>query len=112
MREFFNIQDEVVRKFNIPRYRVEKYCKIYPKWFIDSFLSEFNTSHSLNDMLNFCYSMLGNDSIDKNFLRYYLLNVDSIRKIGTVEFRMFNSTLDGEVIQGYIKWVEGFISGL
>lgn len=110
--EFFNIQDDVVQGFNIPRVRLSKYCKVYPRWFINSFLNRFNNSSSIDEMLDYFYSSLGNDEFDKNKLRYYLLNLDSIRKIGTIEFRMFNSTLDETDMEEHIEWVKEFVSSV
>lgn len=57
MREFFNIQDEVESLFEIPSCRVEKYCKKFPKEYIEGFLSRFNEDSYIEDILKYSYGL-------------------------------------------------------
>lgn len=108
---FMNMQRNLQVEFGIPKYRLEGYCKEYSEnlcnWFKDK---KFGT---LEEFQHFFYNWLApNVSRDdpKNPARYYMINMDSIHKLGTVEFRFFNSTLSPLVLKSYIAWLEGFIS--
>ena len=105
-------QEKIEEKLNIQEYRLNKYTKVYPKEFCQEFSKKNSNIKTKEDLLEFVYSRLGEGvsrDDEKNPARYYMLNMDSIHKRNTIEFRMFNSTLDMGVIAGYLEWVHNFM---
>lgn len=109
--KFVSMQRSLQVEFGIPQCRLDGYCKEYSRdlcaWFKDK---KFKSREEFQD---FFYGWLAPEvSRDdpKNPARYYMINMDSIHKLGTVEFRFFNSTLSPLVLKSYISWLEGFMS--
>lgn len=112
LKWFASSQDGIVSLFGIPSCRLIRFCKKYPQSFVQGLSTrEFK---DYDDLLRFYHELLngkvfGSSSYwkdDSNPARYYLLNFNSLCKIGTIEFRLFNSTLSFLVIKGYINWLE------
>lgn len=106
MEKFFTIQDRVVKEFDIPEYRVQNYCKLYTDGFISGFKSLEN--RGMSDIQDYVYNTLAPEEDRgwrKNSARYYAINIDSIYKRNTLEFRLFNSTLDAGVIGNYLYFI-------
>lgn len=89
-----------------------RYCKLYPNDFIQKY-KELDVK-TIHEFKCFLYKELGEkrswDAI-RNPARYYWLNMDSIEKRNTIEFRAFNSTLSPIVIQAYVDFIKHFIKG-
>lgn len=87
-----------------------KYCKLYSDEFVHKF-KELNPKDYF-EFRGFIYNELGEGQSIKairNPARYYWLNVDSIEKRNTIEFRAFNSTLSPIVLKSYIEFVKDFV---
>lgn len=109
-RRVFDNQKDLASYLHIPLVRKEKYCILYPDWFIDEYKAhgKFN---SLEEWKEFFFSRLSKGvSIDheRNPARYYIVNMHSLHTFNTIEFRPFNSTLDIDTLCEYINLVERF----
>lgn len=107
-RRVFDNQNNLAAVLHIPMRRKEKYCKLYPEWFVNEYL-EHSEFKSLDEWEAFFYDKLafGEDRDDAhNSVRYYILNMNSIHKQNTIEFRPFNSTLSRDLIYSYLFIVE------
>ena len=112
MNRFISEQQSIIKQFDVPGNRLAQYCKVYR---YDGVVPEFQ---NLDDFLNFLWLNFKDSKVDAlNFprfsksLRYYALNFYSLVSHGTIEYRLFNSTLDVEVLKMYIRWVIGFTYG-
>lgn len=99
-------QSSIVELWSVPKKRVEKYCKVYPFSFANSFaLQDFR---SVEEVKDFFYCHLSNGecrNAHNNSARYYALNIDSIHKRNTLEYRFFNSTLDIKMVKSYLDYL-------
>lgn len=110
IQKIFYHQEAIVKHWGVPIYRTEKYCKCFSEKIIQSF-ENLQPFDSCDAILDFFYERLANGvnrDDDKNPLRYYLLNLNSIHKHNTLEFRFFNSTLSTKILREYISWIELF----
>lgn len=110
---FLANQRKYAELFDIPTYRLEKYTKLYDDEFIEDFKDKKSSILSREDFLDFIYDRLGEGKPrddEKNPARYFILNFDTMYKRGTLEFRMFNSTLKSKTINKYLGWVYSFIN--
>lgn len=108
---FLRVQHSLSDLFSIPEYRLKKYTKVFPKEFEEELMSCIEDINSIEELQDFLYSKLGQGvsrDDEKNPARYYMLNLDTIHKRGTIEFRMFNSTLNAGIISRYLGWVYDF----
>lgn len=109
---FLMEQEFLSNWFRVECSRLEKYCKLYPPEFIEKYLNAshkgFSTVSEIQDIFYEEFSEGISRDYDKNPTRYYMLNIDSIHKRGTIEFRFFNSTLDSDELCSYIDFVESF----
>lgn len=101
-------QDAIFNSFGVKDNRREKYCKLYS----DIPLEDFD---DLDDFLHFLWVNYRDKSVDyrhairnSRSLRYYGLNFHSLLTHGTIEYRIFNSTLDNVQIAKILKWVLDF----
>lgn len=120
MQDDFKWVDNLLNKAFKEQYRVLNWVgssisrrwlsKPYPKDFIEKY--EKSNITSVDELLNFLYDELST-GVDRethpNPARVYWLNLDSVVRHNTIEFRMFNSTLSPMVLQTYVKFVEDFI---
>ena len=109
---FITNQESYKDSLKVPDCRLEKYTKLYSKSFINSYNSVEPAIESISDLQDFIYDTLGEGKprgYEKNPARYYMLNLDSIHKRGTIEFRLFNSTLNTNIINKYLGWVHSFM---
>lgn len=110
---FLIYQWELKDIFSIPDYRLAKYTKVYDLDLSCDFMNKIDYINSISDFQDFIYERLGQGKSrddEKNPARYYMLNFDTMHKHGTLEFRLFNSTLDTKVINKYLGWVYSFVN--
>ena len=107
-KRFVSEQDGILESFNVASNRLEKYCKRYnPIIPLKEFLS-------INDFMDYlwCHYRSSDDdsqtTVKSRSLRYYALNFYSLYTHGTIEYRLFNSTLDKAEIAKILKWVLDF----
>lgn len=108
LSEVLSQQNRICDRFGVSTYRISKYCKLYDERFIEEFEDNKSSFSSIADVVLFFANRLneGYSITDvKAPMRYYLVNVNSIFTMGTVEFRFFPSTLSFDVIQLYKNWV-------
>lgn len=106
IRTFFNDQDKLKGKWCIPNHRLNNYCKLFPRVFIEGYLG--NTFTSIEEIKDYFYDNLSKGESRnhcKNSARYYALNIDSIHKRNTIELRFFNSTLCWAVFKTYLEYI-------
>ena len=102
-KKYVDQQDEIYRVWNVKEHRRESYCKLY----------NFDTSlnfETLEDFTNYLYEHFtdanaGDELHVRRSLRYYGLNVHALGSHNTLEFRIFNSSLDKRYIASIINWV-------
>lgn len=109
---FITNQEIYKESLKVPECRLKKYIKLYSESFIHSYNDIEPNINSVSDLQDFIYNSLGEGyprGYEKNPARYYMLNLDSIHKRGTIEFRLFNSTLNTNIINKYLGWVHSFM---
>ena len=102
-------QSNIFDSFGVKENRRARYCKLYDSNLqtpdfenIDQFLSWLWLEYrDLN--VDFSKSL-----VDSRSLCYYGLNFHSLLTHGTIEYRIFNSTLDNVEIAKILKWVLDF----
>lgn len=94
VKNFIKKQNSLVKKFKVKRNRLTTYCEKINK----IVLRELNLK-SLKYLNN--YSKNVNDYFTN---RHYLLNLTSLERHHTLEFRLFNGTLNLKTIEKYVKF--------
>ena len=105
-RKFVAVQDDILDAFNVEEKRIERYCKKY-----DLSNVSRRSFYSVDDFLGYLFSLENYYRVTLNELRelrYYALNFYAMKQHGTVEFRLFNATLDKADIVSAIDWVLHF----
>lgn len=107
--KFFSARQELVYEaLQVSRSRVENWCKPVSKNLIDEMAKVKNISS--DEMERIWYSTAndhyygGIDHSHYNNTRYHGLNLHSFFSKGTVEFRLFNSTLHAGKIKSYVQF--------
>lgn len=107
--KFFQARQELVYEaLQVSRDRTERWCKPVSKTLIDEMAKVKNISR--DDMERIWYSRAndnnytGIDHSHYNPTRYHALNLHSFFSKGTVEFRLFNSTLHAGKIKAYVQF--------
>lgn len=106
-KRFITSQDEIISSFNVEEERLKKYCKLYSPAIV------FPEPESTDDFLSWLFYNYGDSNIQEGVngmksLKYYALNFYSIYSHGTIEYRLFNSSLEKCDIAKIIKWVLDF----
>lgn len=105
---FYNEQEFIFTKFNVAACRLNRYCKCYNSF--EKFPLSFNTE---DEFINYLVTKYADTDEFNNLvprsIRYYALNFWSLKEHGTIEFRLFNSTLDRVEIARIIDWVIHFV---
>ena len=101
-KKFIYSQDEIVSYYNIEGYRLKKYCRMYEDFDLDK------SFYSLEELFDYLSKKYLNEDDTLRQLRYFGLNIYSILDNNTMEFRIFNSSLDKSQIAKYIDWVLHF----
>ena len=102
LRKWIIEQQEIYDFFSVADWRREKYCKFYNNF---PLVTKFRDEDTL---MKFMYDKYTEKDSEKRTLRYYGLNLHSIYTHNTVEFRIFNGTLDKVEIAKIIDWVLHF----
>lgn len=117
LRNLVNIinskEDLIYDAMGVLRNREDRYCKkIYPE-----FLMEVNAPSqplgSREDIIDTWYESQGeswNRNDHYNDTRYHGLNLHAVDTKGTVEFRVFNSTLHAGKVKAYIQFCMAVVS--
>lgn len=107
-KQIITEQELVFELFNVDKRRT-KYCKPYYKNVINKFLSK--QPESCKEFIDFLHNELeeGVCYKDGRASRYFWVNFDSISQRNTIEFRLFNSTLNTDMIKYYLKYVYNFV---
>lgn len=110
-KRFYLDQKNILEHFNVNReHRLGKYCKPYNDDLNLDILDEFTSE---KDFLDYLYKQYAekddNGEIIRKTLRYYALNFHSIVVHNTIEFRLFNSTLNRVEIAKILDWVLHFV---
>ena len=107
--KFFSARQELVYEaLQVSRSRTEQWCKPVSKELIDTMSKVKNISR--DEMERIWYSpandgySFGIDHRHYNYTRYHALNLHSFFSKGTVEFRLFNSTLHAGKIKAYVQF--------
>jgi len=110
--KFFSARQQLVYEaLNVSAERASSWCKTVSRSLIDEMAKVKNISR--REMESIWYSPANdgyNGRIDNshyNFTRYHGLNLHSFFSKGTVEFRLFNSTLHAGKIKAYIQFCLG-----
>ena len=110
--KFFSARQQLVYEaLNVSAERASSWCKPVSRRLIDEMAKVKNISR--REMESIWYSPANdgyNGRIDHshyNFTRYHGLNLHSFFSKGTVEFRLFNSTLHAGKIKAYIQFCLG-----
>lgn len=101
-RKYVFQQDEIYNHFGVADWRKEKYCKIYDNFSLDRDFSDEK------EFMNYMYENYVQEDEARRNLRYYGLNIHSINAHRTLEFRIFNATLDKAKIAYILDWVLHF----
>lgn len=104
-RKFLVMQDEIFDRFNVQANRQFEYCK---KFSPSTVVPDFKSEIEFIDWYHNNFSYVENGQIQPKTSRYYGLNLHSIVAHNTIEFRIFNSSLDCYDIASYIKFVLSF----
>lgn len=108
-KKFCLEQDNILQFFDVAPWRLEKYCKPY-----DISLLDKDTFTDEKDFLNSMFRAYAEvdestGTIIKRTSRYYALNFYSLRQHNTIEFRLFNSSLNRVEIAKILDWVLHFV---
>lgn len=102
LSKFISQQEFIKAKFNINDMRLQKYCKLYDRGlFVPVFLD-------YNEFISYLYEACQGGTGDMRDLRYHALNFYSIQEHGTVEFRLFEGSLDKLVVSDILDFVVSF----
>ncbi len=115
---FCDNQHDIVAQFGTYQNRLERYCMVYPEQLADAMRVFVNSdvapiSHHVvvdayTKVIRGLHQSWDLEGGVENPERYYALNLASIAKRGTVEFRFFNATLDCGELGCMIDWVSSF----
>lgn len=104
-------QDNILSYFNVESKRLDKYCKPYNK----TVQLPENVCFNLHNFMLFLWKNYRSEEdtssevVDSKSLRYYALNFYSLLQHNTIEFRLFNSTLDRVEVAKILDWVLHFV---
>ena len=98
VKAFVNNQNKIIKKFRPYKSRLDFACQEIPKEVVSE-INEKVIANIKNDNYNY------NDKILDYFMsRQYVLNIQSLVRHNTLEFRIFNSSLKIKEITEAIKW--------
>jgi len=101
IKRFLVNQKAIITKFKVQRNRLCSYCHPLPEHLKNL------TINNISEFRKYC-----KDDFWREDRKYYALNIDCIRNSSykTLEFRLFNGTLNYETMKMYIFWVLKFVS--
>jgi len=98
----YSKEDLIYKALQVDVQREQRYCKKVE----ENFLNELNRKKpkTLNQVSEIWYG--GRDGRNSHYhnSRYHCLNLHSVFQKGTIEFRLFNSTLQPEKIKAYVQF--------
>lgn len=95
-------EESLYKLLNVTDYRREKYCKVFNYEKGDLAKLGITDNASFKKWLYSKYSESG--EFGDRTLRYYGLNFHALKEHKTIEFRVFNGTLDVREFVGYLKF--------
>jgi hypothetical protein len=97
---FLANQIAIITKFKVYRNRLDSYCHPLPEHLKNL------TTNNISEFRNYCKADFWREN-----KKYYALNIDCIRNSSyqTLEFRLFNGTLNYETMKTYIFWALNFV---
>ena len=98
-------QSNIFKFFDVQDFRLNKYCKPYV---LEQGLDENLKFDTEKDFLNFLFENFA-EGCDERSIRYYALNFYSLLQHNTIEFRIFNSTLNRVEIAKILDWILHFV---
>lgn len=104
-KRFYVEQDNIFKFFDVQDFRLNKYCKPYV---LEQGLDENLKFDTEEDFLNFLYENFAEED-NKRSIRYHALNFYSLLQHNTIEFRIFNSTLNRVEIAKILDWILHFV---
>lgn len=112
LQRFCLVQDEIVEKFAPDKYRLENYCKLFPWYVVEDFLNYDETMRTPDALgLYLAHLRKGVSSSHPHPEKYYAMNLSSVIKRKTIEFRYFNASLDKAEVNRMLDWVATFCYG-
>lgn len=99
---FYSKEDLIFKALQVKEYREYEYCRKVDV----NFINEINTlkPNSLEKVKNLWYGGGDRSNMHYDDTRYHALNLHSVFQKGTIEFRMFNSTMHAGKIKAYIQF--------
>lgn len=101
VKAFIKHQDYLYKEFKVLKCRLDDMAMPIPlkemKNITENNISQIRKTGGIN-------------GIDSEYLRerFYALNLQSLKKHGTLEFRLFNGTIQASRIKNYVKWAIQF----
>jgi len=97
VKAFIRKQDDIIKKFKVLKFRLSEQRKIHKR-----IIKKLNIKTIRN--------IKKGKNLTEDFFndRYYLLNIQSLHEHKTLEFRLFNGTIQPSKIKKYIKWALEF----
>ena len=108
---WFTYEDLIYRALQVKESREERYCKKTDSYFIFQLLEKKSIDY--DTFKDFWYGQSNEDEEDDakyNSSRYHSLNYHCYFRQGTVEFRLFNGTIDFDTINSYIQFCQAVVS--
>jgi hypothetical protein len=105
IQEWIHKQRFIVKKFEVHKERLESMCKLLPKEGLKKLTAkQIDNFRNNDDSWNFRY-------YDYFQEKYYSLNITHLSKgdYGTLEFRLFNASLNYKKLKECIYWTLSFI---
>jgi hypothetical protein len=98
----YSKEDMLFKALQVNEYRAQAYCKKVREPVLQQIRSIPNSQDNLSQLQRVWYE--GSDGSHSHYdqTRYYAVNLHSVFYKGTVEFRMFNSTLHAGRIKAYV----------
>ena len=102
IRLFAINQEKIISKFKVVKYRLDQYCRPLPtqlQGITTKNVAEFRREHK--------------DTFwRQDDKKYYALNMECVYRGGynTLEFRLFNGTVNYDTLHSYIRWVLNFVN--
>ena len=107
----YSKEDIIYKALQVSENREQHYCKKTDEVFIDKLNTE--KPADMQSLKNLWYSTLApfeNSNNHYNKSRYHSLNYHATFTKGTVEFRLFNGSLDADEIKAYIQFVLALVT--
>lgn len=111
LSDFAIEQDSIIAQYETTTNRLGRYCQLFPDEAIAAFTAlPYQEDLTVEGILQlYTYLLKGEPTPEMPHPeRYYALNLASIPRTRTIEFRFFNGTLDEAEISDIIAWAYNF----